>query len=460
MCQPLDSRGGLGEVVPLGSRRSLASSTAYNIRMAIETDYELFSTLGSEGRLVAYVGELLGAASAIYSRDVRASLQVGYIDVWATPNDPWTKTFPNDMLTEAANYWHFNRADVPRNLMHFMSARSGGGIADQSALCSPDIDLGNGNWVGAYALSAGLFGHFSTVDLNYSVDLRTVAHEIGHNCGSPHTHCYSPPIDHCWSGEPLCYAGPLSTPSEGGTIMSYCELAKTRLALGRPGEASQAVTDRIRAYIESKASCLTIADSCSLSVEPSAATFGPPGGSGSLSIAGDPACPWTAVSNAAFLRFTSNDFGSGNRTLTYSVEPNQTGAARSGTLMVAGQTVTISQTAEACVTGGASLCLNGGRFRATVAWTNPYVTPNTTGAGTASSLTSDTGSFWFFSSNNIELVVKVLDGRGTNGKFWVFYGALSDVGYTITITDTETGAVRTYVNPPYRLASAADIEAF
>ena len=62
-------------------------------------------------------------------------------------------------------------------------------------------------------------------------------------------------------------------------------------------------------------------------------------------------------------------------------------------------------------------------------------------------LTGDTGAFWFFDAANIELVVKVLDGRPVNGNFWLFYGALSNVEYTLTVTDTETGAVKTYSNP-------------
>jgi hypothetical protein len=75
-------------------------------------------------------------------------------------------------------------------------------------------------------------------------------------------------------------------------------------------------------------------------------------------------------------------------------------------------------------------------------------------------LTNDTGHFWFFSVNNVELVVKVVDGRAFNGHYWVFSGALSDVAYTITVTDTATGAVRTYSNPSGRLTSLSDVSAF
>ena len=62
-------------------------------------------------------------------------------------------------------------------------------------------------------------------------------------------------------------------------------------------------------------------------------------------------------------------------------------------------------------------------------------------------LTADTGYFWFFNSANVELVVKVLDARGVNGQFWVFYGALSNVEYEIVVIDTATGESRRYKNP-------------
>jgi hypothetical protein len=57
-------------------------------------------------------------------------------------------------------------------------------------------------------------------------------------------------------------------------------------------------------------------------------------------------------------------------------------------------------------------------------------------------------------------MIKVLDGRAINGRFWVFYGALSDVDYTLTVTDTQTGQQKTYHNPRGTLASRADTQAF
>ena len=83
-----------------------------------------------------------------------------------------------------------------------------------------------------------------------------------------------------------------------------------------------------------------------------------------------------------------------------------------------------------------------------------------TGVGQAVPLSSDTGAFWFFGASNLELVVKVLDGTAVNGKHWVFFAALSDVEYTVTVTDSLTGLRRTYHNPRGVLASAADTGAF
>ena len=111
-----------------------------------------------------------------------------------------------------------------------------------------------------------------------------------------------------------------------------------------------------------------------------------------------------------------------------------------------------------CITGGSTLCL-GGRFRAQVTWRAPGIGTGT-GAGQAVPLTDDTGAFWFFSPENPELVVKALDGRTFNHHYWVFYGALSNVEYDLTVTDAITGARRVYHNPAGTMASRADTRAF
>jgi hypothetical protein len=111
-----------------------------------------------------------------------------------------------------------------------------------------------------------------------------------------------------------------------------------------------------------------------------------------------------------------------------------------------------------CEQGSSTLCLNGGGFSVAVTFRVPSHSQDATAV--AVPLTTDTGYFWFFSAGNIELVVKVLDGREVNGRFWVFYGALTDLESTITVTDTLTGVSRTYFNPGGSVVSRADTSAF
>jgi hypothetical protein len=107
---------------------------------------------------------------------------------------------------------------------------------------------------------------------------------------------------------------------------------------------------------------------------------------------------------------------------------------------------------------GEPLLLAGERFRVEVDWRNQRT--GVIGTGLARPVTDNTGFFSFFDSANVELVVKVLDGRPVNGRFWVFYGALTDVEYTILVTDTASGGEVSYHNPPGEICGEADTAAF
>jgi photosystem II stability/assembly factor-like uncharacterized protein len=93
---------------------------------------------------------------------------------------------------------------------------------------------------------------------------------------------------------------------------------------------------------------------------------------------------------------------------------------------------------------GSSLLLNQDRFKVDVTWETP---DGNTGAGVPVALTADTGYFWFFAPGNVEMVIKVLQACGVNRSYWVFAGGLTNVRTVLTVTDTVTGKVRTYVNP-------------
>ena len=81
--------------------------------------------------------------------------------------------------------------------------------------------------------------------------------------------------------------------------------------------------------------------------------------------------------------------------------------------------------------------------------------------GNAIPFTRDSGLFYFFEPDNIEMLVKVLDGCAINGSFWVFYAATTDVGFELTVEDLVAGTSRVYTNPVgLPAAPVLDTEAF
>lgn len=97
-----------------------------------------------------------------------------------------------------------------------------------------------------------------------------------------------------------------------------------------------------------------------------------------------------------------------------------------------------------CVANATTLCLNNGRFRVTATFATPQ---GQSGNGMAVPETTDTGMFWFFSANNIEVIIKVVNGCVLNSRYWVFAGGLTNVQVVLTVVDTSNGTTRTYTNP-------------
>lgn len=111
-----------------------------------------------------------------------------------------------------------------------------------------------------------------------------------------------------------------------------------------------------------------------------------------------------------------------------------------------------------CVPGADTLCLLDGRFSVEVEWTDQR--SGDSGVGNAIRGTDRTGYFWFFNSQNIELVTKMIDATESFGYFWVLWGGLSDVEYTIRVTDTVADVEREFHNPPGSFCGGADTTAF
>ena len=125
------------------------------------------------------------------------------------------------------------------------------------------------------------------------------------------------------------------------------------------------------------------AAACSYQINPSSQSIGASGGAGSpvdVSTTGN--CSWTAASNAAWLTVTSGATGTGDGEVAFTVAAN-TGAARTGTLTIAGQTFTVNQAT------GCSYSIDPVAQSMTAAG----------GAGTSIAVSTSSGCGWTAASN-------------------------------------------------------------
>jgi hypothetical protein len=105
---------------------------------------------------------------------------------------------------------------------------------------------------------------------------------------------------------------------------------------------------------------------CSATVSPSSQSFGPLSGAGSITVTAPVGCPWTAVSGAPWITVTGAA-GTGNGTATYLVASNTGTTGRTGTITIAGSTVTVTQSAPCSYTvSPTSLMLSGSPATGTV----------------------------------------------------------------------------------------------
>ncbi len=115
---------------------------------------------------------------------------------------------------------------------------------------------------------------------------------------------------------------------------------------------------------------------CTYTISPPDVTNSATANTGAISVTSPTGCAWTAVSNAAFISITAGASGNGNGAVSYSVLAN-TGAARTGTVTVAGKTFSVNQGT------GCSYTLN------------PVSQNLTAGGGTgAIAITTGTGCTW------------------------------------------------------------------
>ncbi len=200
--------------------------------VAIDTDNEYMAYwLNNTTNVTNYIAQLLASINVMYERDLSCACCRGttFLRVSTTP-DPYVQNPGSNAtsaeLNEFRNYWNANypTASYPRSVATLLSGKQPGnnsasGIASLAgSVCGNAVD----------------YSFCQLFKMTYLAgDTLVVGHEIGHNLGSPHTHCYADPKpDTCYALEvgTNCFSGTSSCPAPlmingynaTGTIMSYC----------------------------------------------------------------------------------------------------------------------------------------------------------------------------------------------------------------------------------------------
>jgi hypothetical protein len=165
---------------------------------------------------------------------------------------------------------------------------------------------------------------------------------------------------------------------------------------------------------------------CLSVISPVSQSVGYSGGTGTVSVSSQSGCNWTAVSNASsWIIITSNNSGTGNGTVNYSVDPNSATTSRSGTMTIAGNAFTVNQ--------------GGVRCAYTISPTSQSFNSNG-GTGTFS-VTGTTGCSWKASANARWL--KITSGSRGSGNGNVNFSVSPNTGRS-SRTGTVTIAGETF----------------
>jgi hypothetical protein len=240
----IESRGGEDADESSGDDRG---QTIPCIRVYLECDYALFTEKGGVVNSANWIAAVFNNVAALYQLE-SIVLTLSEVFVW-TSKDPYS----TKSSVTALNQFRTVRKNFNGDIAHLaaLGGRSLGGVAWLDVICNSGYRYGYSN----------IHSTYEDIPV-FSWSVEVIAHEIGHNLGSRHTHwCgwQGGPIDNCYNPEGKCLPGP--APEDGGTIMSYCHLSGEGINFNK-GFGTQP-GDRIRSRVVN-ASCLT---SCALPAE-------------------------------------------------------------------------------------------------------------------------------------------------------------------------------------------------
>lgn len=184
------------------------------VKVYLEVDYDIFVDKGRTTQgVLDYINGIMSQVKLLYTNE-NVNITISEIFIWDTPS-PYNCSNSGECLNQ---FWQ-NRPNFNGDIGHLLSYQASGGIAYLDALCHPAQQARR-----AFSSIGGSYNNYPT----YSWTVMVVAHEIGHNLGSRHTHACvwngnNTAIDGCAGGTEGTCPNP-GLPQGGGTIMSYCHL--------------------------------------------------------------------------------------------------------------------------------------------------------------------------------------------------------------------------------------------
>jgi hypothetical protein len=189
------------------------------------------------------------------------------------------------------------------------------------------------------------------------------------------------------------------------------------------------------------------AGTCDIAISPGAVSANANASSGTVSVTAGAACSWSATSTASWLTVHTGASGVGNGSVAYSVAPNTTNAARTGTLSIGGRGFTVTQAAPTCA----------------VVLSTTSVSLTAASAFRSFQVSTATGCAWTASSSVPWITISI--GSTGTGSASVFYNVAANTGTasrtgTITVagetvTITQAGAACTYNLSPLSISLGA-----
>ncbi len=288
----------------------------WRIEIATDADSDYVTALGNSDAANAEIQTIINQVSGIYQQQVLLSFSIVRQVTRTTPG-PYTSTDAPTLLSALQNEWNTNFTSQNRDLVHLFTGKNTTfqgnpgivGLAFVGTVCK---------------LPTFSYGFSERIDTTPQKFVLT-SHEIGHNLGANHPDLANPPV-------PACDGSIMNSSLVPGT--TFCDFSK--------GEISGFVA------IPANSACLTqVQNTCVFTPSATSGNFTTAGGSMNITITTDSVCNWTSYAQVPWITVNSPAGQvTGNGAITFTVASNAGGYSRIGSIVAAGNIVTINQAGD------------------------------------------------------------------------------------------------------------------